>query len=193
MSGELNDNRNSRNISIIKDADGNSIVMINDIIFKGKRNINWDDVEQYLKDYVGDFYSIAEEGEIIYIGTNLPREYSGSVYTKKLKGTVAKAKANAAQGIPEMIEIASNGVFEHNRKQKHERDAKNGWYRYDTRFGLPVYDDSGQIYGYNIFHARLLIRHAGSGKKYLYDVMEIKKETSMSCQADALPGNKPIS
>ena len=45
----------------------------------------------------------------------------------------------------------------------------------------------------NIFYARLLIRHASSGKKYLYDVMEIKKETSKSCQAKALPGDKPIS
>ena len=183
----------SRNVSVIKDADRNSIVMINDIIFKGKRSLNWEDVEQYLKDYVGEFYSIAEDGEIIYIGTTLPGEYAGSVYTKKLKGAVAKAKANAAQGIPEMIEIATNGVFEENRKKKHGRDAKNGWYRYDTRFGLPIYGEDDEITGYNIFHARLLIRHAGSGKKYLYDVMEIKKETSKSCQAEALPGEKPIS
>lgn len=33
-----------------------------------------------------------------------------------------------------------------------------------------------------IFKARLLIRHAASGKKYLYDILEIKKETSKSCQ-----------
>ena len=47
-----------------------------------------------------------------------------------------------------MIEIATNGVFEANRKKKHGRDAKNGWYRYDTRFGFhivkqdeyPIYD-----------------------------------------------------
>ena len=42
-----------------------------------------------------------------------------------------------------MIEIATNGVFEENRKAKHGRDAKNGWYRYDTRFVLPVYGDDG--------------------------------------------------
>jgi hypothetical protein len=28
-----------------------------------------------------------------------------------------------------MIEIATNGVLEENRKKKHGRDAKNGWYR----------------------------------------------------------------
>ena len=40
-----------RNISVVKDADGNKIVVINDIIFKGKK-IAWDDVEKYLRKYV---------------------------------------------------------------------------------------------------------------------------------------------
>lgn len=56
------------------------------------------------------------------------------------------------------------------------------WYRYDTRFDLPVYAENGDIERYNVFTARLLIRHASSGKKYLYDILEIKKETSKSCQ-----------
>ena len=171
-----------RNVSVILDADGNKIVVINDIVFKGKRSISWEEVEKYLKRYVGDIYSIAEDNEIIYIGSELPSEYAGSVYTKKLKGADAKAKANAAQAIPEIIEIASNGVFEENRKAKHGRDAKNGWYRYDTRFALPVYGEDGNIERYNIFRGRLLIRHASSGKKYLYDILEIKKETGKSCQ-----------
>ena len=171
-----------RNVSVILDADGNKIVVINDIVFKGKRSISWEEVEKYLKRYVGDIYSIAEDNEIIYIGSELPSEYAGSVYTKKLKGADAKAKANAAQAIPEMIEIATNGVFEENRKAKHGRNAKNGWYRYDTRFALPVYGEDGNIERYNIFRGRLLIRHASSGRKYLYDILEIKKETGKSCQ-----------
>ena len=40
---------NNRNVNIITDADGNKIALINDIRFKGKRNINWDDVAEYLK------------------------------------------------------------------------------------------------------------------------------------------------
>ena len=136
-----------------------------------------------MKRYVSEFYNIAEDDEIIYIGTELPNEYAGSIYTKKLKGANAKAKANAVRGLPELIEIASNGVFEENRKDKHGRDAKNGWYRYDTSFAMPVYSDGGELERYNVFKARLLIRHASSGKKYLYDVLEIKKETSKSCQA----------
>ena len=171
-----------RNVAVIQDVDGNNIVFINDIIFKGKRSITWPDVEEYLRQYVGEFYSIAETGDIVYIGTDLPDEYAGSNYTKHIKGTVAKAKANAAQAIPEIIEIATSKTVEENKKEKHSRNAKNGWYRYDTRFALPVYDESGEVERYNVFSARLLIRHAASGKMYLYDVLEIKKETSKPCQ-----------
>ncbi len=171
-----------RNVSVIQDVDGNNIVMINDIIFKGKRSVEWSDVEKYLRQYVGDFYQIAETDDIVYIGTDLPDEYTGSNYTKHIKGTIAKAKANAAQALPEMIEIAASKTYEDNRKNKHSRQAKNGWYRYDTRFALPVYSENGEIERYNVFSARLLIRHASSGKMYLYDVLEIKKETSKSCQ-----------
>ena len=38
-----------RNVTVIRDIDGNKIVMINDIRFKGKRSVNWDDVKEYLK------------------------------------------------------------------------------------------------------------------------------------------------
>ena len=48
-----------------------------------------------------------------------------------------------------------------------------------VRFALPVYDDkTGQVVRYNIFSARMLVRHAEDEKKYLYDFLAIKKETS---------------
>ena len=56
----------------------------------------------------------------------------------------------------------------------------NGWYRYDSRFALPVYDDKGELERYNVFHASMLVRHSNDGKMYLYDVIDIKKETSNS-------------
>lgn len=169
-----------RNVTVIKDADGNKIVMINDIRFKGKRAVNWDDVKAYLKEYVGEFYTIAETEDVIFIGNDLPDEYTGSRYTYKLKGTAAKAKANAAQGIPELLEIAVGKHFRENNDKRHIRDAKFGWYRYDSRFALPVYGEDGEVERYNVFHASMLIRHAADGKMYLYDILDIKKETSNS-------------
>ena len=44
----------NRNINIITDLNGNKIALINDIIFKGKKAINWDDVKAYLESYVGE-------------------------------------------------------------------------------------------------------------------------------------------
>lgn len=167
-----------RNVSVIKDADGNNIVFINDIIFKGKRTINWGEVENYLKEHVGEFYSIADTNDIVYFGSDLPDEYAHSDYTSSLRGTYAKAKANAVQGLGEMIEIAINGSYTHNKKSKHAIDAQNGWYRFESRFALPVYGSDGAVERYNVFHVYMIIRHDHSGKKYLYDVINIKKETS---------------
>ena len=166
-----------RNISVVKDADGNKIVVINDIIFKGKK-IAWDDVEKYLRKYVGEVYSIAEDKEIVFIGTELPGEYAGSVYTKKLRGMNAKAKANAAQAIGELIRTATNKSMSEDHENKHGTRAQNGWYRYDVRFGIPVYDQNEDLERYNIYTAKMLVRHDADGKLYLYDIIRTKKETS---------------
>lgn len=68
-----------------------------------------------------EFVEIAESKEIIYIGNDLPDEYTGSNYTAKLKGTLVKAKANATQGIPEIIEIAENKRFRENLAKRHDK------------------------------------------------------------------------
>lgn len=170
--------RKERNINIIEDLSGNKIVVINDIRFKGRRSVAWEDVEVYLKQYVGEFYTIADTKDVVYIGKDLPDEYANSNYSKILKGANAKAKANAAQGIPEMIEIANGKIFTPNYKGKHIRDAINGWYRYESRFALPVYSENGEVERYNVFHVIMIVRHNKDGKFYLYDIINIKKETS---------------
>ena len=114
----------------------------------------------------------------------MPDEYANSNYTHRPEG--ASAKAKAAQGLLEMIEIATGRQFEENRKDKHNKDAKYGWYRYESRFALPVFTESGEVERYNVFHALMLMRHASDDKIYLYDIMEIKKETSNLFQSDDL-------
>lgn len=75
------------------------MVVIPDILFANKQNIDWDEVEFYLKQYVGENAVVTDSGDRIYLGTNFPDEFAGSKYTRKSKGARAKAKANAAQGI----------------------------------------------------------------------------------------------
>lgn len=169
-----------RNVEIVTDSEGKKAVRIKDILFKGKRFVNWDEVKEYLKDYVGDMYKTADGEDVIYIGADLPDEYTGSRYTHKLIGAVAKAKANATQGIPELIEIAENRRYRENQDERHIRNARFGWYRYDSRFELPVFDEEGNLERYNFYKATMLIRHATDRKMYLYDIVDIKKETSNS-------------
>ena len=152
-----------RKVNVIEDLDGQKTVFIHDILFKGKRSVNWNEVEAYLRQYVGEFYQIEDCNKIVYI----------------LKGANAKAKANAAQGLPELLEIATNETYANNQKEKHIKDAKYGWYTYDSKFALPVFGDDGKIERYNVFDVAMLVRHDADGKYYLYDIMKIKKETSI--------------
>lgn len=176
LQSQKNKTRN-KNINIIEDIKGNKIVVIDDIIFHNKRKIEWKEVEQYLQCYVGEFYIIASDQEKIYIGKDLPDEYAHSKYTAGLKGGMAKSKANAAQVLPELIEISENKTYVENHAEKHKKDAKYGWYRYDARFAIAIYDRSGEIEKYNVFKVRMIIRHDENGKKYLYDLINIKKES----------------
>ena len=52
-----------RKISVVEDLNENKIVVIHDIIFKGKRSIEWEDVEAYLKRFVGKEYIIESTGD----------------------------------------------------------------------------------------------------------------------------------
>ena len=150
-----------RNSEVVQDDEGKRIVVIHNIQFKGRQNIDWDSVENYIRRYIGQFVEIMDTGDIVYLGKDLADEYSGSKYTEKLKGGFAKAKANATQGIPVLLQCA-----------------KFGWYRYDSRFALPVYAEEGRVGRYNVYRAELIIRHAADHKLYLYDIINIKKETS---------------
>lgn len=97
-----------RKVNVIEDLDGNKIVFIHDIRFKGKRSVDWKDVEAYLKQYVGECYDVLETADEIYIGNDFPSEVKGSEDTIKLRGTNAKAKANATQKVPQLIACATN-------------------------------------------------------------------------------------
>ena len=68
-----------RNVEIITDNNGRKLVRINDIRFKGKRSVDWNDVKAYLEEYVGEIYTIVEEDDMIYIGTDLIQENSGRI------------------------------------------------------------------------------------------------------------------
>ena len=153
---------------IIFNKKGQKVVEIDTIIFSSKRRIDWAGVEKYLKKYVGEQYRIDETDDLIFIGSDFPDEYANSKYSARALGTIGKAKANAAQAIPELIKIATNIAFRENTDEKHSKDAKYGWYRCTVRFTLPTCDDRGNVIGKNAFQGRMIIRFSEDGKKYLY-------------------------
>jgi len=155
---------------------GQSVVVINNIVFKGKRAIDWHSVEAYAQRYKG--IEVQCKDDIIIIDSRFPDEYCWSNDTKRLKGTLAKAKANAIQAIEELVENAFNKRIQENYEEKHSKDAGNGWERYTCRFALPVYTEQGNIERYNFFRIEMLVRCVLNGNKYLYDFVNIKKETS---------------
>lgn len=113
-------------LEIIQDEYGNKVVLVPGVIFSNKQNIDWNEVETYLQQYIGEIVTMTESRDIIYLGKDFPDEFARSKYTRKTKGARAKAKANAAQGIREMIEVATNKTFRENHKEKHNVDAGNG-------------------------------------------------------------------
>ena len=168
----------SSNVSTITDPEGKKIVLINDIRFRGKTKEEWNEIERYLKEYVGQYYEISETSEKVYIGKDFPDEFAHGKDKTVLKGPNLKAKANAAQAVGELIQIATNKAGSQDYNLKHGEKAKFGWYRYDTRLALPIYNEEGEIQRYNIYKLRMLVRHDEDGKLYLYDFLRTKKETS---------------
>ena len=96
---------------------------VSQIIFQNRQNIPWNEVEQYLKKYIGKSFVVKEYGDVIHIAGEFPDEFTESQYTKKLRGGLAKAKANSGQVIGEMIENAQNRRWIENKDEKHKKEA----------------------------------------------------------------------
>lgn len=154
-----------------------TVSQIDKIIFRNKQNIPWNDVEKYLKGYVGREFVVHETQDRINIASEFPNEYSESKDTKRLRGALAKAKANAAQVVDLMIINAVNRRWVENKNEKHKKDASEGWYRYDTYFEIPVQSSEEMKMRFNKYKATLVVRRTLKGL-FLYDIIDIKKEAS---------------
>ena len=161
------------------DKKGRKVVVINEILFYGRKSMPWDKVEEYLKKYIGQIVEVKDTGEIIHISADFPDEYVGSKDTMTAKGGNVKAKANAVQGVKAMINISRKTSETPNHKKRSRKKAKYGWFRYLTRFAIPVMNEKNIIERYNIYLATVIVRKSKSGKLYLYDFVNVKKEDSV--------------
>ena len=189
----LESNEGNTGNFVIRDNNNKKMVVIPHVVFKGKRSISWKQVEQYLISYVGKLFEVSETKDLIYIDKSFADEYAGSVYTQKLRGALPKVKANMSQGIPEMIEIATEKRWKEDFQGKHKKRAGKGWFRYNTRFALPVVNEKGDILDYTVYQAVLIVRYSSDEKLYLYDIQNIKKETRYPSWTRSSDGQKPVS
>lgn len=163
-----------------RNVNGENIVWIEDSGLTNKQLRDHQTVANYIAQHVGEMYTILESGMKVYLGENLPGEYTHSRYTsylQKKNKSILKAKNKAVDGLGEMIEIASNRRWEATRHQT-SKDAKYGMYRYDSKFAFPIKDSSGKNVDVRAYDVELLIRNASDGKKYLYDIVNIKENTA---------------
>lgn len=151
------------------------ITIIGKNLFFGKNNIPWNDVERYLKKYIGQAYIVNEYQDKINIAGEFPDEYTQSNYTKRLRGALAKVKANVVQVIDLMIVNATNRRWVENKALKHKSNASEGWYRYDTYFAVSVKGSNEEQERWNQYRATLVVRKTSRGL-FLYDIIDIKKE-----------------
>lgn len=170
----------------IREIDGRVMPVIDTKNDTRKQNV----AQSYIKTLVNEenpFATILMDDQAVYVGKDLPGEYTRSEYTVQLRKAIRKVKMQAATNLDEMLLLAQNGEWRENVKDKHEVDAQNGWYRYETEFAVPVLNAKREIDHYIVYGATLLIRNDADGRSYLYDMLDLaeKKKVISSVSSTA--------
>ena len=169
----------------ITKANGNDVVWLDENILKDKPvDVKYTDyIKNVLATSLDDdgtyLNSLPESGAEVYAHRDLPEEFTGSVYTKFLRNKKQdrfRAKMRTATSLGELVQIATGRSWE---KAIHSgnKDAKYGIYKYKSRFAFPESDSSGKTSGVRAYMCDLVIINASDGKKYLYDIQNIKEDT----------------
>ena len=165
---------------IVVDNIGRKNVLITDNVF-GKSINDYQAVADYIANHIGDSAFSPTIGRDVFIGKDLPGEYTQSKYTKSLlknNRKLLKIKNLASQNLGEMIEIGNISGWEENKEDKHEFDAKYGWHHLHSSFVIPIFDIKNNITDFQKYNAEMVIRCDEDGKLYLYDIINIEKSAS---------------
>lgn len=171
--------RDKGGVMYSREVNGKKIAWIENSPLTAKELQDYSKVAAYIANHIGEAYTIIESGNKVYIGKDLPGEYTHSKYTTALfknRPAVLRAKNKAIGSFGEIIEIATNRQWE---KAKHadNKDAKYGVYRYNSAFAFPV-KQNGKITSIRAYDVELIILNASDGKKYLYDIVDIRENTA---------------
>lgn len=123
----------------------------------------------HIKEQKGISYKNILTSNTILIDDKTANEYIYSCYTRWSKTDMKYVKCILANYIKELFMNANNKNFINKKKEKHKIDAKYGFYKYGAKFSI-VDNDKETTYS-----CSLLVRNDANGKKYLYDILDIKK------------------
>lgn len=122
-----------------------------------------------IKKQRGNKYKNIETSNNIYIDKKTMNEFTYSKYTKKRPNDIKYVKCILSHYIEELFLNANNKAFVNHKKDKHKKDAKYGFYEYNVKFS--VLQNKKEV----MYTCTLLVRNDANGKKYLYDILDIKK------------------
>lgn len=151
--------------------------------------------EEFIHDYLADRYNendlvgFSLDGDEIHAEKKgrtekskygLAEEYVGSSYSKWLKDkrtNIFKAKMVAAGVLDDVAAVAKYNTTQET-KHVENKDAEFGVSVYDSIFAFPKLDREGKIIGAVAYDCRMIVLNASDGKKYLYDITQIKRNTN---------------
>ena len=125
--------------------------------------------KEKLKKMIGKRYSIIENGHIVSVGPEFPGEFLYSKSTLSLSKKDKFIKFYILNYLEQMLLYSSGKTWEKNKKKKHEKDSKYGFYKREVTFSIVINNKEKH------YLCNLLIRNAYNKKKFLYDDLGIKK------------------
>ena len=122
-----------------------------------------------IKNQKGVEYKNIESSYNILIDKKTANEFIYSKYTKNQANNIKFVKYKISKYLKELIENGKDKMFDKNKKEKHILDAKYGFYKYKITFSIVEKNIE------SIYEAIIPIRNSYDEKKYLYDILKIKR------------------
>ena len=132
------------------------------------KSINKETIKN-IKNQKGVSYKITETNNNVFIDKKTAYEFvysKSSVLNNKQQKLI---KSKLSKYLKEVINNSNDRKFVNYKKKKHIKDAKYGFYKYKITFSIL---NKGVE---NFYEAIVLIRNSEDNKKYLYDILNIKK------------------
>lgn len=141
--------------------------------------VDWSVVRKKILKLVKTIITIKENNAKVKFDRKFIKEFTASKYTQSANKKIKNIKANLVDNIAELVENAGHISIEINNKDKHKTDSGYRWEKYKCLFRFNSLDELGNNVSI-IYSCCIVIRCPNFKEKYIYDIVDIKKETNQS-------------